>query len=100
MTTHSEAYQARKDKLDELHQQFLDGEIDPSEYMEQRFALGAEVALFAFEQEFLTKWNLDREEWDSLSDEMKKAMLKVGREADKYDHLKEQVQEWVGECPV
>lgn len=70
------------------------------DYMEQRLALGAELALFAFEHEFVSKWNLDREEWDSLSDEMKKAMLKVGREADKYDHLVEQVRDWVEECPV
>jgi len=83
-----------------MHQQFIDGEIDPSEYMEQRLVLGAEVALFASELEFIVKWNLDREEWDSLSDEMKKAMLKVGREAAKHEHLKEQVQEWLGECPV
>ena len=70
------------------------------DYMEERMTLGAEVALFAFEQDFLTKWNLDREEWDSLSDKMKKDILKVGREADKHEYLKEQVQEWVGDCPV
>ena len=100
MTTYSEAYESRRKKLDEMYQQFLDGEIDPSDYMEQRLVLGAEVALFAFEHEFLIKWNLDREEWDSLSEEMKKTILKVGREADKYDHFVEQVKEWVGECPV
>ena len=83
-----------------MHQQFVDGEIDSDEYMEQRLVLGAEVALFAFEQEFIVKWKIDREEWDSLSDKMKKVMLRVGREADKYGHLMEQVQEWLGDCPV
>jgi|11BtaG_2_1085332.scaffolds.fasta_scaffold15974_3 hypothetical protein len=100
MTTYTEAYEARKKQLDELHQQFLDGDIDPSDYMHERLVLEPEVALFAFEHEFIKRWKLDREEWDSLSDNMKKVMLRVGRQVEKYDLLVDQVKEWVGDCPV
>lgn len=100
MKTHSETFQALTEKNDELLQQFKAGEIDPVDYMNEHLVLANEIDLFSLESEFVNKWGLNGEEWASLSHEMKKAILKVGRQAEKHDRLVEQVREWVGECPV
>jgi len=100
MQTYKEAYEATQRKIDELHSRYEAGEIERSDFVEERLALGAKAALLASQDRFLTQWNIDREEWESLSDETRKTLLEVGREADEYRDLRDQLRDWMGECPI
>tara|TARA_R100000406_G_scaffold82927_1_gene65270 strand:+ start:3417 stop:3719 length:303 start_codon:yes stop_codon:yes gene_type:complete len=100
MQTYREAYEATQRKIDELHIRYEAGEIERSDFVEERLALGAEASLLASQDRFLNQWYIDREEWESLSDKTRKTLLEVGRVADKYENLRDQLRNWMEECPI
>ena len=59
MQTHNEPYEAQRRKIDELYSRYLAGEIEPSDYMEERLALGAELPLLASQDRFLIPFGQD-----------------------------------------
>ena len=94
-----ELYEERRERRNALFQKLSKGEITEDEMMGRLDEIHREFAVVVSQVSVCTDWGIPKEEWDSLSTVMKSIIINMAKEADQYEYLRQELDEWVRNAP-
>lgn len=94
-----ELYEERRERRNALFEKHAEGEITEDEMMDGLNEIHRKFAIVVSQVSVCTDWNIPKEEWDSLSTLMKTIIIDMAKEADRYENLRHELDEWVRTAP-
>jgi hypothetical protein len=96
MNTH-ELREAEQNELKAIGVKMNSGDWEAA--FEERQAVKEKYRILRAEITILNDWYFPAEEWATLSQEAKKAIVNMAQEAYRYEELREDLQGWLAEAP-
>ena len=90
----------RRKEVAALWEKIADGDgEDEMAIFDQIQEVEARYRILIKENSIITDWGIPAEEWDALSQNMKKIIVDMSEEANLYEQLREELQGWLDQAP-